>query len=73
MSEEGSCQPGVHLIPGLHLQCFGVQMNLLDGKYRDEASRVLGKVDTAGCGCIQTKLKRSVIVSVGKSLAFLGF
>jgi len=58
---------------GLTGNCLGVQRNTLDGKCSDEASIVLGSVDSAGHGCVQTNLKRSVIISLGECLAFVGF
>lgn len=48
-------------------------MNPLAGKYWDEASRALGSMDNVGCMCIQTKLVKSLIISLGECLAFVGF
>lgn len=58
---------------GLTGNCLRVQMNPLAGKYWEEASRALGSMDSAGHGCIQTKLKRSVMICLGECLAFVGF
>lgn len=48
-------------------------MSPLAGKYWDEASRTLRSMGSAEHGHIQTKLKRSVIITLGDCLAFVGF
>lgn len=48
-------------------------MNPVAEEYCDETSRALDSMDNVECVCIQTKLKRSVIISLGNCLAFVGF